>query len=169
MRSDSQFANLRWLIVALLVVVLDQLSKWQASLRLEFGLPNPVFGGFNLTLMHNPGAAFSLFATGDGWQRWLFTGIALVVSLWLLRMLVLAPAGARWLPASLMLVMGGALGNLWDRLALGYVIDFIQICYASWCFPAFNIADSAITVGAVMLVLETFLDSSSHSVGARPD
>ena len=169
MRSDSRFANFRWLIVALLVVALDQFSKFQASHRLEFGVPKPVIGGFNLTLMHNPGAAFSLFASGDGWQRWLFTGIALAVSLWLLRMLVLAPPGARWLPASLMLVMGGAIGNLWDRLTLGYVIDFIQVCYANWCFPAFNIADSAITVGAVMLVLETFLESSTHSAGARPD
>ena len=169
MRSDSRFANFRWLIVALLVVALDQFSKFEASHRLEFGVPKPVIGGFNLTLMHNPGAAFSLFASGDGWQRWLFTGIALVVSLWLLRMLLLAPPGARWLPVSLMLVMGGALGNLWDRLTLGYVIDFIQVCYANWCFPAFNIADSAITVGAVMLVLETFLESSTHSAGARPD
>jgi signal peptidase II len=169
LRSDSRFANFRWLIVALLVVALDQFSKFEASHRLEFGVPKPVIGGFNLTLMHNPGAAFSLFASGDGWQRWLFTGIALVVSLWLLRMLLLAPPGARWLPASLMLVMGGAIGNLWDRLALGCVIDFIQVCYANWCFPAFNIADSAITVGAVMLVLETFLESSTHSAGARPD
>ena len=157
MRSDSRFANFRWLIVALLVVALDQFSKFEASHRLEFGVPKPVIGGFNLTLMHNPGAAFSLFASGDGWQRWLFTGIALVVSLWLLRMLLLAPPGARWLPASLMLVMGGALGNLWDRLALGYVIDFIQVCYANWCFPAFNIADSAITLGAICLILDELL------------
>jgi len=152
---------LRWLWLSVVVIALDQASKVWASASLQFQEPVAVIPFFNLTLMHNYGAAFSFLAAAGGWQRWFFAGIALVVSiaiaLWLKR---LGP-GKRWEAASLALVLGGALGNLWDRLTLGYVVDFFDVYYGPHHWPAFNIADSAITVGAVMLALD-LLRSQRH-------
>ncbi len=142
-----------WIALAAAIVALDRITKLLATHVLEYGIPEPVFPGFNLTLIHNTGAAFSLLADAAGWQRWVFSGLAVLVSALLLGMLRRAPAGDRWLRASLMLLLGGALGNLWDRLAFGHVVDFIQVYYDRWYFPAFNIADSAISVGAVMILL----------------
>ena len=117
----------------------------------------PVFPWFNLTLQHNTGAAFSFLSNAGGWQRYFFSAVAVVISIalaiWLLR---LSPG--QWLLAlGLGLILGGALGNLWDRLALGYVVDFISVHYGGWYFPAFNIADSAITVGAGCILLDSFV------------
>lgn len=144
---------LPWLALACLVCVVDQFTKQLATAALEYAVPRPVLPGFNLTLLHNTGAAFSLFHDQAGWQRWFFATIAIVVGAvvvwWLAR---LAP-GQRWAPLALALVLGGACGNLVDRLLLGYVVDFIQVYYRDWYWPAFNVADSAISVGAVMLVL----------------
>ena len=108
----------------------------------------------NLTLTHNTGAAFSLLHRAGGWQRWLFAALAVVVSIAIVIWLKRLPRNARWTAAGLALVLGGALGNLWDRLAHGYVVDFIDFYYGEWHWPAFNVADSAITLGAVMLVAE---------------
>lgn len=163
---ETRARVLPWLALAALLVGIDQWSKVLVTEMLQYGRPRPVFPGLNLTLLHNPGAAFSLFADGSGWQRWFFTAIAVAVSAWIIMTLRSQVAGARWMPIALMLVLGGALGNLWDRLALGYVVDFIQACHGDWCFPAFNIADSAITVGAAMLVLETLFERKPSTPGA---
>ena len=143
---------LRWLWLSVVVVALDQASKLWVSSVLHFQEPLAVIPFFNLTLMHNFGAAFSFLAGAGGWQRWFFAAIALTVSiaitLWLKRL----GEHQRWEAASLALVLGGALGNLWDRLTLGYVVDFLDVYYGANHWPAFNIADSAITIGAVLLV-----------------
>jgi signal peptidase II len=145
-----------WLGLAGFIVVLDQLSKSAATQHLEYGVPLKVLPGFNLTLLHNTGAAFSMFADAAGWQRWFFIAIAVAVSVWVVGMLREAPQAARWMPLALTLVLGGALGNCWDRVALGYVVDFVQLCYEARCFPAFNVADSAITLGATMIIFDMF-------------
>ena len=142
---------LKWLSVTVVVIVIDMLTKSLASHNLVVYQPLSIFPGLNFTLMHNPGAAFSFLSDASGWQRWFFSVIALVVSgviiVWMKRLhkeqIILAIA--------LALILGGALGNVWDRLTLGYVIDFIDVYYAGAHWPAFNIADSAITIGAVML------------------
>jgi signal peptidase II len=144
---------MRWLWVAVLVVVLDRLTKVLAVTHLDVHVPVPLLPSLNLTLTYNTGAAFSLLAGAGGWQRWLFAGLAVAVSgliLWWLRR-----TSQAWTAVALNLLLGGALGNLWDRLWLGRVVDFVDVYYGSWHWPAFNVADSAITVGAVMLVLES--------------
>lgn len=152
---------LRWLWLAAGVVLLDQLSKQVAAATLTLYRPVHLAPSLNLTLMHNTGAAFSVLHQAGGWQRWLFVALALAISLviyWWLRQL---PAERRWLACALALILGGAVGNLIDRVVLGYVIDFIDVYYGGWHWPAFNIADSAITVGAVMLLLDAFRKDGS--------
>ena len=147
---------LKWLWLSVVVIGLDQATKALASGSLNYGHAQPLFPGLNLTLLHNTGAAFSFLSDGGGWQRWLFVVIAVVVSaavvLWLRRL----QPGQAWLAAALALIVGGALGNVYDRVTLGYVVDFIDVYYGQWHWPAFNVADSAITVGAVMLLLDAF-------------
>lgn len=155
-----------WIGVAVLVVVLDQSTKAIMSDALRYGIPLPVFPGFNLTLMHNTGAAFSLLAGASGWQRWLFAGLAVVVSVIIVYLLRQTPPTQRWMALALALILGGAIGNLWDRITLGYVVDFIQVYYREWAFPAFNIADSAISVGAVVLVLQGICGDPKPDPGA---
>lgn len=145
---------LRWLWLSTLLVALDQASKWLALERLAPYEAVPLLPGFNLTLMFNTGAAFSFLSNAGGWQRWGLSLLALVLSValtfWLRRLSraeVLSAVG-------LALIIGGAIGNLWDRLVYGYVVDFIDLYVADWHWPAFNIADSAITVGAALLVWE---------------
>ena len=149
---------MRWLWLTALVVALDQGTKALAVQHLGVHQPVEVLPLLNLTLTYNPGAAFSFLGDAGGWQRWLFIGLAVVISLVLLVWLLRVPAGARWLPIALTLVLGGALGNLWDRLVIGAVVDFIDVYYRSWHWPAFNVADSAICVGACILVLTSFLE-----------
>ncbi len=148
---------LRWYALALVVVLLDQYTKQLASSELVYGRPVEIFFWFDLTLHHNTGAAFSFLSDAGGWQRYFFSGVAVVISavlgVWLYRM----PRGQQMLALSLSLILGGALGNLWDRLAQGYVVDFISVHYAGYYFPAFNLADSAITVGAGLMLLDSFL------------
>lgn len=146
-----------WYLLALVLIVLDQYTKDLASNGLSYGRPVEVFSWFNLTLQHNSGAAFSFLSDAGGWQRWFFTGIAVLISAGLMIWLFVAQRGHRMLALSLALILGGAIGNLWDRVALGYVVDFISVHYSDWYFPAFNLADSAITVGAGCMLLESFL------------
>lgn len=142
-----------WLAFALVLCAADQALKLLATAELHYAVPVPVLPGFNLTLLHNTGAAFSLLDGASGWQRWFFTGIALVVGAGVVIWLATLAPGQRWAPLALALILGGAAGNVVDRVRLGYVVDFIQLYYESWYWPAFNLADAAICVGAVMLVL----------------
>lgn len=144
----------RWYALALLVVALDQISKQWVTATLTYGEPVVFTPFFNFTLLHNPGAAFSFLSEAGGWQRWFFTVMALGVSLalivWLAKVCVAKPLES----LALALILGGALGNVYDRLVLGYVVDFIVVHYRNYHFPAFNIADSAITVGAFLLIID---------------
>ncbi len=144
----------RWLWLSLLVVILDQLTKWGASTYLPFHQAVSVMPFFNLTLLHNTGAAFNFLANENGWQRWFLAGLALLVSGFIIVWLTQLKATHRWLASALALVLGGAIGNVIDRLLYGYVIDFLDVYYQEWHWPAFNIADSAISVGAVMLLID---------------
>jgi signal peptidase II len=148
--------------LALLVVVLDQGSKALALSALDYARPIPVLSWFNLTLHYNEGAAFSFLSTAGGWQRWFFTALALVVSGVLVAWLWRLPATQRLLGVALALVLGGALGNAIDRVLLGHVVDFISVHYAGRYFPTFNLADSAISVGAVLLLLDSFWSRHEH-------
>lgn len=145
---------LSWLLLSLLVIALDQASKFIAIDALTpIGSIVVIPGFLNWTLAFNPGAAFSFLADEGGWQRWLFAllaiGVSAVLAFWLAR----TPRQDWRSAAPLALIIGGALGNLIDRLRLGHVVDFIHVHYAQWNYPAFNIADSAITVGAVLLIV----------------
>jgi signal peptidase II len=144
-----------WLGLSLAVIILDQISKWFVATHMHLYQTLYVLPVFNIALFHNSGAAFSMLAGQPGWQRWFFIALALVIAglivVWLWRM----PTGSgHWIAAGLALVAGGAVGNVWDRLVQGYVVDFLQFHWAGWFFPAFNVADSAITVGAIMLILD---------------
>ena len=142
-----------WFALAGLVVVLDQLSKWIVLAHLRPGETIVVLPFWNWVLTFNPGAAFSFLADQAGWQRWFFTLLALAVSAWIAAMLRRQPE-QKLLSLALTLVMGGALGNVIDRVRFGAVVDFVQWHAAGYYWPAFNIADSAITVGAILLVVE---------------
>lgn len=146
----------RWYLLALAVVLLDQYTKGLASAALDYGRPVEIFFWFDLTLHHNTGAAFSFLNDAGGWQRWLFSGVAISISAALVVWLYTLPRSQWLLALGLALILGGALGNLWDRVALGYVVDFISVHYGGWYFPAFNLADSAITVGAACMLYDSF-------------
>ena len=150
----SQRNALPWLSLSLIVIVLDQLTKAIVIRMLEPGIPHAVIPGFlNWTLAYNTGAAFSFLADQEGWQRWFFTVLAVVISAVLARWLARTPRSDWRSALPLALVIGGAIGNLIDRLRIGYVTDFVQVYYQQWAFPSFNVADSAISVGATLLVL----------------
>ncbi|MDY6943113.1 MAG: signal peptidase II [Pseudomonadota bacterium] len=150
--SRSWQAPLGWFVLASLIVACDQFSKWLALRWLTPYEPWPIVPGFNLTLVYNPGAAFSFLSTADGWQRWFFLALAVGVSVWLSVWLVRLRKGLVILPMALSLILGGAIGNAIDRVLHGHVIDFIQLYYQQWYWPAFNAADSAITVGAAVFL-----------------
>ena len=156
----TRLKGLKWLWLTTLVVILDLWTKTLASQHLQMHDPVAVISGFNLTLMHNTGAAFSFLGDAGGWQRWFFICLTLAVSTFIVIWLYSLKANQRWIACALALVLGGALGNLWDRVILGYVIDFIDISlsFLPWRifnpWPAFNIADSAITIGATMLIID---------------
>ena len=158
---------LPWLLLSLLVITLDQLTKLIALAALEPLTSIAVIPGFlDWTLAFNPGAAFSFLAGEDGWQRWLFTALAIGVSLVLAFWLQRTPRADWRNEAPLALIIGGALGNLIDRLRLGHVIDFIRVHYhEQWNYPAFNIADSAICVGAVLLIVFGFASRKEPRTG----
>lgn len=150
--------NLIWLLVSLIIIILDQLSKHWIMANLTYGQPWEILPVFNLTLSYNPGAAFNFLSAANGWQRWLFTAIAVLVSIYVIFWLTRVSAKDYLSKIGLSFVLGGALGNLYDRLHYGYVIDFIQVHYQNWYFPDFNLADSAITLGAVCIILTLLFD-----------
>jgi signal peptidase II len=155
----SRTGALRWLWLSVALLALDQLAKLGVDRALALGESRYVLGVFNLVRAHNPGAAFSFLAAASGWQRWLFTLIALAVSVLLITWLRRLPPGARLLPAGLALILGGALGNLIDRLRFGYVIDFLDFHWGGAHFWVFNLADAGITVGAALLLLDAWIDA----------
>ncbi len=158
--------NSRWLWLSAGVLVLDQLSKLYIATHMRLFEVITVLPVFNIALFHNTGVAFSVMAGAAGWTRWIFIllalGITAAIVVWLIRM----PAEAsRWMAVGLALVAGGAVGNAMDRLSHGYVIDFLQFHYQGWFFPAFNMADSAISLGAALLLLDSlFLQPRSKGV-----
>jgi signal peptidase II len=147
---------LHWLAIALIIVLVDQLTKLLIVGSMQLGDSNPITGFFNIVRAHNSGAAFSFLAGASGWQRWFFTALGLVaatVIVWLLR----SHAGERLFCFALSCVLGGALGNVIDRVLYGYVVDFLDFHWMEMHFPAFNAADSAITLGAICLILDELL------------
>lgn len=146
---------LKWIWLAVAVIVFDQLTKYIASTSLIMHQPVVVMPMFNWTLMHNSGAAFSFLADQGGWQRWFFAVIAVVVSIVIVLWIKRLQQHEKWQAIALALILGGAVGNVIDRIWLGYVVDFIQVYYQQWYWPAFNIADSAISIGVVMIIIES--------------
>jgi len=153
----------RWYSLAVLIVVLDQLTKQWVSSSFSYGESLELLPFLNLTLVHNMGAAFSFLSDAGGWQRWFFAIVSLIVSVVLIFWLSRLPARQYLLATALALVLGGAIGNLWDRVFLGYVVDFIDVFYQKHHWPAFNIADTSITVGAILLILESLFSSKTDS------
>ncbi|MCC2596739.1 signal peptidase II [Pusillimonas sp. MFBS29] len=142
-----------WISAAVIIIVLDQITKIYFDQALQYGERWHVLPFFDFTLLYNPGAAFSFLADGQGWQRWFFTAIALA-AIALIIHLLRRNSGQRLFCASLTCILGGAIGNVIDRIQHGHVIDFLLFYWDSWYFPAFNIADVAITCGAILLVLD---------------
>lgn len=155
--------GLRWLWLSLVVIVVDQLSKYLVVSKLILHESLPLLPSLNLLRAENTGAAFSFLSGASGWQRWFFIVLAVTVSGFLIIWLKRLTTGQRLQAAALALILGGALGNLCDRLLHGYVIDFIDVYYQVWHFPVFNIADSAITIGAVLLILDALLYPTSKA------
>ena len=157
-RSTRRY--IAWIVVALLVVVADQATKWAIVEWLDLYARVPINSFINLTHQQNSGAAFSFLAGASGWQRWFFVVLATLVSgvilVWLWR---IRSEGPVVLMGGLALVLGGAIGNLIDRARVGYVTDFFQVWFGGWAFPSFNVADSAITVGAALLIIDAIFIS----------
>src|SRR4051812_41395403 len=151
MREASPLRWMRWLLLSAAVIALDLATKAWVSGAFQLGESREVLSFFNLVLAHNTGAAFSFLAGAGGWQRWFFSAVAVVISVALVIMLR-RPHRDRLVPLALALVLGGAIGNLWDRVTLGHVVDFIQLHAAGYYWPAFNVADSAISVGVALLL-----------------
>ena len=143
----------KWLWLSTAVILLDQITKWTVRHWLEPYATYPLLSWFKFTLVHNTGAAFSFLSGASGWQRWFFMLLTIMVSVLIVFWLKRLTSGEHWTGAGLALILGGAIGNLIDRIAYGHVIDFIQWHYQRWYWPTFNIADSAITVGAGILVI----------------
>ena len=165
MRNSAALAL--WFGIAAAVVLLDQWTKNLALVQLDYGRPVPLLPVLNLTLQYNQGAAFSFLSDAGGWQRWFFSIVALVASVVIAVWLARLKPHDRLLAVSLSLILGGAIGNLWDRLQFGHVVDFISVHYHNWYFPTFNVADSAVSVGAALMILDA-LFASRKNVG-EPD
>lgn len=144
----------RWLAIALAIVVADQVSKQFVLISIAFTERIPVIPGFfDFTLLFNKGAAFSLLASASGWQRWFFVGIGLAATVFITWLLV-RHGNEKLFASSLSLILGGAIGNVIDRVLRGEVVDFLLFYHDTWYFPAFNLADSAITIGAMLLIVD---------------
>lgn len=159
--------GLRWLWLSAAIVVADYATKAAMMAAFRPGEERPFTAFFSLVLTFNTGAAFSMLADADGWQRWFFAGVAVTAAVvigWLLRR-----GGSTLYCVGLALILGGALGNLHDRLVLGKVVDFLLFHYESWAWPAFNVADSAITVGAALVIADSFRARHAvHAARAEP-
>lgn len=162
LNADTRSNGLRWLWLVPPLVLLDQLSKWWAESVLVDG-PIAVMPGLNLSLAYNPGAAFSFLADAGGWQRGFFIVVTILISAFLLYWLSKDEARRPLLGCSLALVLSGAVGNFIDRLMRGPVVDFIDVYYQSWHWPTFNVADSAITIGVVLLIIDTIRHPSGSA------
>jgi len=149
---------LRWLWISVVVVAVDQLTKHWAEAGLIPYEPQSVLPMLNLTLMYNEGAAFSFLSNAGGWQRWFFVAVGVGVTVALIIWLRSLKGSERWQALGLTLIVGGAVGNLIDRVLQGRVVDFIDVYYGRWHWPAFNVADSAITVGVVLLLIDGVLE-----------
>lgn len=161
-----------WLWLAALIVLLDQWTKALVAGAMTLYESIEILPVLDLTRLHNTGAAFSLLHDAGGWQKWLFVSLALIVSVVILVWLRRLPhSGQGMLASGLALILGGAIGNVIDRVSQGYVVDFIHLHYDKWYFPAFNVADSAISVGAGLLILDSILQSrrTTDSVSTDPD
>ena len=145
-----------WLVLSVMVVILDQWTKHLAMNGLTLHQPVPILPYLNFTLTTNPGAAFSFLRDAGGWQRWLFISISSVVSIAIFVWLFRLRGHQRLLACGLALVLGGAIANLWDRVTLGEVVDFVDVYFRRWHWPAFNVADSAISIGAILLLYSAF-------------
>ena len=150
---------IRWLSLATVIIILDQITKLWVSQSFVYGENMAVTDFFNLVLVHNSGAAFSFLSNAGGWQRWFFSAIAAIASVWII-LLLRKHKQEKLFCFSLTLILGGALGNLIDRAAYGYVVDFLDFYWNTYHFPAFNIADSAVTCGAGVLLWESFIKKS---------
>lgn len=150
---------------ALVVIGLDQWSKHWASTALSYRVPERVTAWFDLMLAHNTGAAFSFLAGAGGWQRWFFALVAVAVSVVVAVWIARARGGPWWLVLGLGAILGGGIGNLIDRLRLGHVVDFLSVHYRDWYWPAFNLADSAITLGVVLLLLDMLRSHRAEASG----
>ncbi len=159
MTREQAGTKLKWLWLAVAVIALDLGTKAMATAMLSYGQPVPVVPMFNLTLLHNTGAAFSFLADAAGWQRGFFVGLALIVSVVLVYWLKGLKRHETWVAIAIALILGGAIGNVYDRVVHGYVVDFLHFYWRDWHFPAFNLADSAITIGAGMMILDMFRKS----------
>ena len=154
---------LRWYMLSFTVIIIDQITKYFAVEKLALHEVKSIYEGFNLILIYNEGAAFSFLSDAGGWQRWFLIGVSCVVCVFIVVWMYHSISKSKCLLAGLSLILGGALGNLWDRLSLGYVVDFIEVYYKDLYWPAFNIADSAITIGAILLILDIFLKEPSKT------
>jgi len=168
--SDSSFTARRgrvwpWLLVSLAIIAADQFTKWWVRQDLPLDSSHPVTGFFNLVYIHNPGAAFSFLASAPGWQRWFFTALSLAASLFIL-WLMFRNRGKPLFSLALACILGGALGNVIDRVLWGKVTDFLDFYLTlngqQWHWPAFNLADSAIFVGAMLLIVDEIRRSRKH-------
>jgi signal peptidase II len=155
--------SVRWFGLAAAVIVLDYLTKWVVLASFAPGERRAVTGFFNLVLAFNKGAAFSLLADAPGWQGPLLAGFALIAAVFV-SWLLLRPGGRRLYHAGLALILGGALGNLVDRLRFGHVVDFLDFHAFGWHWPAFNVADSAICIGAALVILDGFMPQDKRAV-----
>ena len=159
-QADGKTSFSIWVAISFLVVVFDQLTKWAIIKWVPLYEKIPINSFINITHQRNTGAAFSFLADADGWQRWFFiilaTGVSAFIVTWMWR---IRESGPVVLAIGLALVLGGAIGNVLDRIVLGSVVDFIQVLIAGWPFPSFNVADSAITVGAAFLIIDALFFS----------
>lgn len=151
---------LKWTAISFIIVILDQITKAMATANLIMFDPVAIMPMLNFTLMHNEGAAFSFLSDAGGWQRWFFTVIASVVSVALIIWIKKLSPQEKGMAISLSLILGGAIGNLIDRVRFGYVVDFVDVYYNTAHWPAFNIADAAISVGAVVMIIYSFREEN---------
>lgn len=164
MDANMSRANLRWLWLSLGVLVADQLTKWAALAGLAYARPVEVLPFFNFTLLYNTGAAFSFLADHDGWQRWFFVFLAVVITAALLAWLAFVAIRDGRIKAGITLLIGGAVGNVIDRVLYGHVVDFLDFHVAGWHWPAFNIADAAISIGVALIIWAELRPTGRESV-----